>query len=158
MIPNYCRGLPWTTNRIPDNSLESFCIFAMVLHTKTGTHVSTSVQCWGSVVRHKSVTAPVAQASHLCCPVSNPRQVMRDLWRTKWQWDRFSPSISFPLPILIPQTAAHSTTIRGGYNMLNYGRCTVGSSLTPPREVKRKQTTSYCRDLFFSIQSAHRCR
>jgi hypothetical protein len=38
----------------------------------------------------------------------------------KMHWWRFSPNNSFPLPILIPQTAPHSSSsIQGQYNRLN---------------------------------------
>jgi hypothetical protein len=38
-------------------------------------------------------------------PCSSPRQVMWDLWWTKCYWGRF------PLPILVPPTAPHSSSI-----------------------------------------------
>jgi hypothetical protein len=35
-------------------------------------------------------------------PASIPGQVICDLWWTKWCWGMISPTVRFPLPILIP--------------------------------------------------------
>jgi hypothetical protein len=34
-----------------------------------------------------------------------------DLWRKKWHWSGFLSVLQFPLPILIPPTAAHSLIV-----------------------------------------------
>jgi hypothetical protein len=52
-----------------------------------------------------SVNQPQVKA---LSPASIPGQVMWILWWTKRHWGRFSST--FPLPILIPPTAPHSST------------------------------------------------
>jgi hypothetical protein len=51
---------------------------------------------------------------------------MWDFWWSKWHW-RFLRVLQFPLPILIPPTASHSSSfiIRCWYNKPNSGRCTT---------------------------------
>jgi hypothetical protein len=51
-------------------------------------------------------------------PGSSPIQDMWDLWRTKLHWGSFLRVLRFPLPILIPPTAPHSSssTTRGWYS------------------------------------------
>jgi hypothetical protein len=47
--------------------------------------------------------------------------------------------LRFPLPILIPPTASHSSsTIWGWYNRPTVADVSSGLSLTPPRETKKK--------------------
>jgi hypothetical protein len=65
---------------------------------------------------------------------------MWDLWLTKWHWGRlFSEYFCFPLPILIPPTAPHSSTyiIRGWYNRPNSGRLPKRLILAPLQETNK---------------------
>jgi hypothetical protein len=52
----------------------------------------------------------------------------------------FLRALRFPLPILIPPTTPHSSTIRGWYNGTNIGDIPSGLSLTPPQETILKKT------------------
>jgi hypothetical protein len=66
-----------------------------------------------------------AFVSHRDNPGSNPGQVMWDLWWTKWHWGMFLRVLRFPVPILIPPTAPHSSSITPGwYSRPNNGRRT----------------------------------
>jgi hypothetical protein len=71
---------------------------------------------------------------------SSPGQVVCDLLWTKWYWGRFSSSTYVFLPILIPPTAPHSSSvIRGWYNSPVSGRHSKRTQSQPtPRNRKRK--------------------
>jgi hypothetical protein len=72
-------------------------------------------------------------ASNRGGPGSSPGQVMWDLWWTKCYWGIFSPSTSVSLPILIPSTSPHSSSIiRGSYSSPNIGRRTKWTQFHPP--------------------------
>jgi hypothetical protein len=82
---------------------------------------------------------------------------MWDLWWAKWHWGRFSPSISVPLPILIPPTTPHSSpTTRGWYNRPNIGRRTKLIQPHPsPRNLKKnywRRTVRNCSQTFICHQ------
>jgi hypothetical protein len=136
----------------------------MELQTKIGTHVPTCVQCWGSAVWHKSVHSmeihplnlvakpgrATAQVSHLCCPGSSPRQLMRDLWRIKWQWTGFSEYFRFIYQFSFHRLL-HTHHLTSGAGTIGQLLTDVpsGLSVIPPQETKRKQIMSNCRDQFF---------
>jgi hypothetical protein len=67
---------------------------------------------------------------------------MWSMWWAKWHWGKFSPSISVPIPILIPPTVPRSSshTIRGWYSDQIVADVPSRLSLTPPQETKRKLT------------------
>jgi hypothetical protein len=55
--------------------------------------------------------------SHHGVPGVSPGQVIWDVWWKKWHWDGFLRGLRFPLPVIIPPTAPHSSSItRGWYN------------------------------------------
>jgi hypothetical protein len=74
--------------------------------------------------------------SHRVGPGSIPRQLIWDLWWTKWRSGRFSPSTSVSLANL---QATNCSTITITYHpVLVVADVTSGLSLTPPQETKKK--------------------
>jgi hypothetical protein len=49
--------------------------------------------------------------------------------------------LRFPLPIIIPSTAPHSSIIRGWYNRASSGRVTKLTQVTPTARIKKVKTT-----------------
>jgi hypothetical protein len=83
------------------------------------------------------------RSCHRGGPGSSPGQSMWDLWWTKWHWGTFLLVLRFPLPILIPPTAPHSSSsiIRGWYNRQISGRRTKWTQSHPtPRNSKRTKS------------------
>jgi hypothetical protein len=77
------------------------------------------------LVEGRAIAQAVSRGLPTAAVGSSPGQVMWDLWWTKWHWGRLSPRIRFPLPIRIPPTAPHSSSIiRGWYNRINSDRST----------------------------------
>jgi hypothetical protein len=71
---------------------------------------------------------------------------MWDFWSTKWNWGSFLRVLRFPLPILNPPTASHSSSIvRVWYNRPVSGRRTkwTQSHLTPTKN-KSKGNVLFC--------------
>jgi hypothetical protein len=87
-------------------------------------------------------------ASHCGGRDSSPGQSMWDLWWTKWHWGRFSLSTWVPLPILIPPTAPHSSSVSSGAGTVGQIGAQVpsGLSLTPSQETKKKKVQSPDKD------------
>jgi hypothetical protein len=62
--------------------------------------------------------------SHRDGPSWLPAQVMRDLWWTKWHWNRFPPRTSVAVPILTPRLL---------HTHLLFGAGTIGQLVTDVR-------------------------
>jgi hypothetical protein len=75
---------------------------------------------------------------------------MWDLWWTEWHWAGFLRVLRFPLPILIPPTAPHSSSssIARTIGQL-VADVPSGLSLTPPQETKKEPSHTLRSDATF---------
>jgi hypothetical protein len=119
---HYHALITWDTKHTNRNSgmiaTETPGMLLLALRAREGRSIAQAVGC--------------LPATHPGSPGSVPGKVMWDLWRTKWHWGRFSPSISV-FPANYHSTNCSAFVIRGWYNMPNSGRHTkwTQSQLNP---------------------------
>jgi hypothetical protein len=114
------------------------------LYRLYGTHVGTFALCddssIGQVILHTGRGRAIVQAVSRRLPTAAARdrsqvRICGNCGGQSGTGAGFLRVLRFPLPILIPPTTPHSSSIiRGWNNRPNIGRRTSGLSLTPPQE------------------------